>query len=626
MLKKLALDQTKLYEKHLALEEISIMLVNFTKGYSHHLAIGAEQGNIDKWDDLVIQSCNGGYIYIQAKRQATDFSSDPIIRNTYNQGQRQGELKDLSTLDETFKSLSERLTSDPYLNDKFWLELPESTVQIKDALEIRHLRNLKDQIKDVTTPNDLANLQSRDRNIQNVYNWLTTWCGFQNWEHILKAFQLLTLKVPGYETDINIRVRRNLGQIFIESEIENIRLLIFSYLDVNSTYAGAIKPRQLLYMLNNYLLTNIDRWSLFYTDGLTWKISGIHDLEDNSQIERPNVIIPAFWSSENFFVRSLKIYGQCIGDCHVSKSIIRLSLHPQGSFNVYFSNKNSWENMLKNLTGGTLGVAENDLSDLRMLNCAEQPLESDFKQYISSDEKEDFAKNLNSEMYKITFDLVDRKLMQKISSLERSILRNELEIRWSTWKQALDIERQRTLFSKILHPKVEGRSISGELRVGPKSADLICEAIYLLLIVSVCLGDENNLYWESVSHELSMQSIGLAYWSGPADSSRKVVKIDSDPYLCKILENEREQIVIIPQSDLTDIEIFEDDIAGDINKLSLLTHPKYPKLLITQDRNFKRILMQCDILKLKEYFKNSIDKYNCIVESAINNIVNEVII
>ena len=107
MLKKLALDQTKVYERHLALEEISKMLVFFVKGLPHHLAIGAEQGDIDKWDDLVIQTNTGSYIHVQAKRQTTPFSSDPIIRDKLSQGKREGVPRDLSTFDKTLKSLGQ---------------------------------------------------------------------------------------------------------------------------------------------------------------------------------------------------------------------------------------------------------------------------------------------------------------------------------------------------------------------------------------------------------------------------------------------------------------------------------------------------------------------------------------
>ena len=126
MLKKLALDKTKEYEKHIALEEISEMLVNFAKGLSHHSAIGAEQGDIDGWDDFVIETKDKSKVYIQVKRQTTDFSTDAIVRDRYKKGKREGELKDLSVLDEAFKSLADITIDDRHKLDQFWLVLPET--------------------------------------------------------------------------------------------------------------------------------------------------------------------------------------------------------------------------------------------------------------------------------------------------------------------------------------------------------------------------------------------------------------------------------------------------------------------------------------------------------------------
>ena len=295
MLKKLGLDQTKVYEKYLALEEISTMLVSFVYGLPYNLAIGAEQGDIDKWDDLVIQTNTGGYIHVQAKRQTTDFSSHSIKRDTYTKGKRKDELKDLSPLDEALKSLGERIneneSSSKDLQSEFWLELPESSTKIKEGLEIRHLRKLcEDQIKSVTTPYDLKAIAGKDSNVKNIHLWLTTWCDFKDWEHIFKVLIILKIKMSGLETHIKTRVRRNLSEIFKTTEIEQVLMLILSYLDENSTYAGTVKPRQLLHLLKDYLSSNIPRWTLFQTDGSSWNISGIHDLD--------HFLLVSVWSAQ----------------------------------------------------------------------------------------------------------------------------------------------------------------------------------------------------------------------------------------------------------------------------------------------------------------------------------------
>ncbi len=632
MLKKLRLDQTKIYEKYLALEEISKMLVSFVNGIPYHLAIGAEQGDIDKWDDLVIQTNAGCYTYVQAKRQTTDFSSHPIERDTISQGKRKGVPRDLSPLDEALKSLGQRIRKNQSgsidLQSEFCLELPESSTKIKEGLEVRDLRNLEAQIKSVTTPYDLIVLAGKDPNANNIYLWLTTWCDFIDWEHIFKALKILKIKMSGLETDIDDRVKSNLSQIFKRTEIEKVRMLILSYLDENSTYAGAIRPRQLLHSLKDFLLPNIPRWTLFQTDGLSWNISGIHDLEDNNEIERPSIIVPALWATGNQNARSLRIYGACVEKCLVSESLMRLSLHPQGSFDILCSNKSSWEYAIKMKTGGTLGVAKDDLNDSRILDGLEFSSPSEPKELDTIDAKEHLSEKLHVEMYKTTFKLVDSTIGGKIREMKRGNLRNEVESRWVTWKLLLEnsIEEQRELFSKILHPKAEGKSISGELRVGLKTVGLLSEAIFLLLVVSVCLSDDDNQNWKSVSDKLKMTSVGLAFWSGPADGSRNVIEIDDDAGIGKLLENETGQIIIIPQSVLSETEVYKDDISGDSTKLGLLTHPNHPKLLITKDRKFKKILTNGDISELKTYFQSSLDKYKYTVECAVNKVVDEVVV
>jgi len=87
----------------------------------------------------------------------------------------------LSALDETLKSLGKRVSqNDPNSNglqNKFWLVLPESSTKIKEGLEIRHLRKLcEEQIRSITTSNDLCNLAQNDSNVENISQWLTTWC------------------------------------------------------------------------------------------------------------------------------------------------------------------------------------------------------------------------------------------------------------------------------------------------------------------------------------------------------------------------------------------------------------------------------------------------------------------
>lgn len=620
MLKKLRLDQSNRYQQKIAVEYISDMLVDFVLGRSHYLEIGSEQGDTDNWDDLIIKLCNGDYTYFQIKRQTTDFSTDSVTRNK----DRNGNLKKLSTLDETFKSLGDKVHLDPSVSSSYRIILPEGSIKIKKDLYIRQLREYKNQIiKGITTNDGLIELEKNDSSSKNVYSWLTTWCEFIDREHILKVFNLLNIETEQLEPEIETRVKGNLKQIFKESEIEHIYLLLLSYVVENTVFTGPIKPRQLLYLLKDYLLPNIAKWTLFELKKSFWNISGIQDLKDNCEIERPAVIVPSFWAKGNPYARTLRIYGDYVENCPVSESLMRLSAHPQGSFDIFCSNKSSWYSSIKNKTGGTLGVSKSDFDDFRILQDLEHISPSELKQLNTNSEIKIFAKELNDEMYKNVLELIDNAILNTFREMINGDLVAEIESRWTLWKQSLEenIEEQKELFSKILHPNAEGKSICGEVRVGPKTVKLLSDAIVLLLVVSVCLADADNQDWKSVKGRLKMTSIGLAYWSGPADSSKNLIAIDDDEGISNLIEYEPSQIIMIPQSVLTDTEIFEDDISGEFTKFTLLSHPKYPKLLITKDRIFKRLLIKGDTSELKEYFQSRIDKYEDVIEHAISHVV-----
>jgi len=232
MLAKLRLDQTKKYEQALATYEISCMLVDFVLGRKHYLRIGSEQGGISKWDDIVIEKERNSQIHIQVKRQTSgDFGSDldECNRNEYKKGDRLGQKRDLSPLDETLKSLADWFedvditTMSP--KREFWIELPELTTKIKKGLRIKDLKDLCDvHIKSaVTTAAGLQALADADENIKNCFVWLKSWCDFKDWEHILNVFQFLKVKNSGMESDSESKAENRLADIFVSNKMKEVK-------------------------------------------------------------------------------------------------------------------------------------------------------------------------------------------------------------------------------------------------------------------------------------------------------------------------------------------------------------------------------------------------------------------
>lgn len=636
MLAKLRLDQTATFEKLVGAHEISKMLVSFIEGKVHPLGIGAEQGGIEKWDDLVIQKKLKHLTHIQIKRQTGEFGThlDECERNTVvRRDTGITELRDLSEFDKTIKSLgiwiNTKINSDDVERD-FHLKFYEGGVEIKKGFKIRDLINIIEINfrPDTSTPAGMQSLCESDTNMKNCELWLKSWCDISNFDQIFTLFKVLSIS---YSTESTLKAETKdiLRRVFKDTFVEEVYSKIISYTSENASFTGAIRPRHLLFVLEDQLRPEISKWTKFQIDGSNWNISGIHDLADNNEIERPSVVVPALWCSDNSSNRQLRIDGTSMDDCLVSESLMRISLHPQGSFDIYCTDKPSWVNSIKTKTGGTLGLTENDLIELRLVNGLEISSQIDRKVLSTITAQEAFAKEMNDEMYVVTFKLLKTRMTTKIRGMNSGELRNEVEKRWSGWTAILegDIEEQKKIFSKLLHPQAEGESILGEFRVGPKTVDLLKEALFLLLVISVCMSDKDSKNtWESVTDKLKMTAIGLEYWSGPADGPRRVIRIDDDAGNRKLLENETGQIIIISKSELSENEFFQDDIFGEIRKLELLTHPNYPQLLILNNRNLIRKIKNGDILELRKYFQSNLDKYEHIIEDAVNKVVDEVVV
>lgn len=636
MLAKLRLDQTATFEKLVGAKEISKMLVSFIGGRVHPLGIGAEQGGIEKWDDLVIQKKLNHITHIQIKRQTGAFGTtlDECERNTVTRKSGKTEPRDLSELDETIKSLGiwiiTKKNSDNVERD-FHLKVYDGGVEIKKGFKIKDLVNIivTHFRPDTSTPAGIKSLWESDLNMKKCKQWLESWCDISNFDQIFTLFKVLSISYSNTESTLKKETKDNLRNVFKDESVDEVYSKIVSYTSENSSFTGAIRPRHLLFVLKDQLRPEIIKWTKFQINGSNWNISGIHDLADNNEIERPSVVVPALWCSDNSSNRQLRIDGTSMDDCLVSKSLMRISLHPQGSFDIYCTDKPSWVNSIKTKTGGTIGLTENDLIELRLADGLEISSQIDQKVLFTITEQEAFAKVMNDEMYVVTFKLLKTRMTTKIRGMNSGDLRNEVEKRWSGWTAILegDIEKQQKLFAKLLHPRAEGESISGELRVGPKTVDLLKEALFLLLVISVCMSDKDSKNtWESVTDKLKMTAIGLEYWSGPADGPRNVIRIDDDEGNRKLLENEMAQIIIISKSELSENEFFQDDIFGEIRKLELLTHPNYPQVLILNNRKLTRKIKNGDIVELKRYFQSNLDEYEHIIEHAVNKVVDGVVV
>ncbi len=505
MLKKLSLDQTKTYEQTIATYEIAKMLVSFVRGRNHYLAVGAEQGDIDTWDDLVIEDEPNHNIHIQIKRQNTYFSNDNCKRDSYTKGDRKGKPRDLSTIDRSMEALAEWLdNSKNNLTTKlFRIELPTQDVQLKNGLNVKHFKELKEvhYKPEVTTVQGLEELEKENTSVKNIYDWLTTWCSFKDWEHILKLLSVLDIKDSGTETDVESRTNELLSEVFITGKIDEVRLKIKSYTCENTTFAGAIKPRNLFYHLKEYLQPNICFWTQYSKKGLKWNISGINDVESNQNIERPEIVVPRVWNND--LSQTLKVNNEPRNGCKMTDSLLRMIIHQTGNSKAHCQNIQSIKSTIDNSIGKTLGILPNDTESLSMTENTEIFTSSESRQLKNISESEscscDLEKAMNIETWKKVSDLLEKKITEMENKSSAS-LRDKIEARWQDWYKQLNDNQEviGILFEKILHPEAEGQNIKGKLRVGPKTAQALADSLFFLLIISISLDPDNTGNWETI--------------------------------------------------------------------------------------------------------------------------------
>ncbi len=626
MLKKLSLDQTKTYEQTVATYEIAKMLVFFIRGRSHYLAVGAEQGNIDTWDDLVIEDNPNHHIHIQIKKQYMNFSDDNCIRDSYTRGKRMSSLRDLSTIDKPMKALAEWLSNSKNdLKSKvFRIELPTLDIQFKKDLTVRHFKEFQEihYKPEVTTVQGLEELAQENTNVKRIYNWLTTWCSFKDWEHILKLLSVIKIESHGSETDIKSRTNDILREVFITDKIDEVWSKIRAYTSENTTFTGAIKPRSLFYHLKAYLQPNTCFWTQYSRDRNSWSISGINDVESNQNIERPEVVVPQVWNSD--LSQTLKVNNEPRNGCKMTDSLLRMIIHQSGNSKTHCQNIQNIKSTIDNSIGKTLGISPNDTESLSITENTEIFISSESRQLRNSSEGENCSYNLEKAMNIETWTKVSDLLYRKIAEMENqssTSLRDKIEERWQDWNKQLNVNQEviGLLFEKILHPEAEGQNIKGKLRVGPKTAQVLADSLFFLLIISISLDPDNTGNWKTISNKYNIASIGLKYWSGRAECENKVRNIDEDGIV--IAGREQANIIVFSNVESSPNELME-DLIGNSNEYETnsIASGKTPNLVITNCRKLRLLIKEGDFDKVKKYVLEQLKNTDAVNKKSIREV------
>jgi len=622
VLKKLQLDLTKSYEICVATEKIAEMLIAFVQGRSHALTIGCEQGDIPKWDDLIVEMSDRTLEHIQIKRNFTDFdnhacdrNSDPITRRKTNLV----ELRGLSPLDESIQALASwALANDPRLSNpprKFTVAVPSMDTLVKKDLQIRHVYDFCRSITQSTTAASLALIAATHAPTANIFLWLTTWCDFQDWSHIIKAFKALDFVHVGTETEIESNTESQLAHCF--SNCETVRKQIHTFINDNSTYTSAITPRPLFGQLKPYWLTNISSWTQYIDGGTQWEITGTTD-HDFDSVEKAEQIINEFWTSEA--AKSIRVHGQSPSDEPMPTALMRLILHLPSPSVAHIQNSAVWQERTKNFMGGTFGTGEEDCQGLAIIECADTYKSADARHLRNLTDKDLEAAKLTDQMNKVNWVAIVNKVNEKISQLPPSDLRRAIEGRWNDWKPKLDIDIQEqvALCKGMLHPEAEGEEILSVLRLGPKTVLLIAKGLILLLSVAVAMSDFDE-GWRNVGNGLSITNRALVYWSGPAGKKKKI-RLLTEEGISSLIGKEPNKILVLSGVFSTTSEIKESSLAESNTNPYNLASPHQPSLLVTQSMKLSQIIKNGDLSGLKVYLNSELAKSSAAKDDQLNTL------
>ena len=175
--KKIHLDRTHVYQIALATNYNARMLDAFIEGRSHAKSLGCEQGDIEKWDDLILELESGVFEHIQVKRQLTNFLPNADIKKGVKlSGKNKGTPYKLSPLDESLKSSVNWAVGKAGVklsSRHFVIEVPNYTVEIKKGYTVRNFYDLCHGITSTVSAAAMNSLALKDSNVQNGYIWLT---------------------------------------------------------------------------------------------------------------------------------------------------------------------------------------------------------------------------------------------------------------------------------------------------------------------------------------------------------------------------------------------------------------------------------------------------------------------
>ncbi len=610
-LNKLGLTSGDRYQDKVATKLIAKMLVGYINGERHTLEIGKEQGIFAGWDDIVcMEPESPKLIHFQVKSGS----------NNYTQPQKDSMIASFTEVATWVKAVGY-----PIGTRKFVFLVEQLTPRIYTGVTIQELKHFLDtEISSGMDVSKIADLRG-DSRYSRIFDYLGV-CDFSDDQSILDGMNHLEIIYERTDMELEAETDSILDSCFLNSAV--VRVTIENLIRSTSSTVNAFRPRWLLDVVASYLKPTTPRWTLYKIDSLAGSKAGIHDTRANS-IECPSKSVPALWGhggSSRLFLQAAPRHS----DQAISKALIRLSLHlQQGNF-VESDPASGWESKMWEKVGGTLGDHPHvpEPSSLNLRQARQQFTPSDTQDFPSPNHLEEEAKLLHSEMSKQLCNIVCGLMTQFLGELfsgstpSSEELRDQALRRWNIWESTLqrDSSKRDTLFEYMLHPNAERLGDAATMRVGPKTSRLISKGIFMLLVVSVAMGG-NDDDWYEAQEGFSMNVIANSAWSGSGEGGRTPRPITDPESVDELLESNKPRILLMSGTEDSPDRIYEGSLAeAPATRVNFAArHTAFS--LVTNNSKFRKWVKDGNLDEIRNEIQKSIEELEQVVENQTQNLV-----
>ncbi|MGN5183394.1 ABC-three component system protein [Aeromonas veronii] len=645
MIRRFRLEQKGRYEKLVIAQRLSDMVDKFLDGRPAPLGIGAEQGGIAEWDDVVVYHCDDHWEHLQIKRQTSCFSEKHLDKADYlasYKPRKTAQTADTETakeeqkppsdaeidseLEKVLKSLA--IWQPPGIGVKpskrtFTLTLPGLEVVLKgkgqEIIKITHLREVWDLCRKDGV--DITALTKRDdKPTQRVYTWLTTWCGFRDWAHIVEKMRILEVHCIGDESTLEARSLESLDRHFCDSTMTLSALL--DYIGNSATDTNAVTCYTTARHLQKLLRPECQTWTQYLINaipGQGWTVAGTHSLRAPSSV-LPHCpaeqIVKHHWA-ENIPNRRLRLHAAYVRPSKaltLPSAILRLALHLKKGSESMLVEEAAWRQGAHNELRGTLGDTDRDLDELHWFDNSEALLCPVARQLSSPDGTKVESDDLHCAMNDVVWHQLQACVGKKLNGINDHDLSVAMAQKWQIWQAELDKdpEARLLLFEQMMYPQTEGINAKHALRIGPRTIELMETATLMLLLVCVGLGGN---HWRSIEPIGEVLSIALRHWSGEPtdhDGPRRL----GDDNLRKLLGQAPPPVVILSGVDESATALLEAGMAEDLEAGHSMAAERQPRLLITRFQVYKH-LRTGTLVKLQAHFQKHWNAWLQAREAAI---------